>query len=127
MSSKLVSVTNLLLILQTTYLFTSRKLVSVTNLLLVLPLTNLLLILGTDLTNLGCVCVQQQVQALVTQVGKITPPGTLPAAATPKFVPFYSTSELWNDYWARFCTKTVNFCTPRLFCSNPSCKGKPVS
>ena len=29
---------------------------------------------------------------------------TAPAAATPSFAPFDSTSELWTDYWARFCT-----------------------
>lgn len=49
---------------------------------------------------------QQQVQALVTQAGKTMAPVTQPpaAAATPSFTPFDSTSELWADYWARFCT-----------------------
>lgn len=47
---------------------------------------------------------QQQVQAVVAQVGRGSSPAmTQPVAAMPSFVSFDSISELWTNYWARFC------------------------
>ncbi|MPC74551.1 hypothetical protein E2C01_068914 [Portunus trituberculatus] len=41
---------------------------------------------------------QKQVEALVTEMGNRATTGTTaPAAATPRFAPFDSTSELWAD------------------------------
>lgn len=37
------------------------------------------------------------------QSGAAAQPANIPAA-TPSFTPFDSSSELWPDYWARFCT-----------------------
>ena len=37
-------------------------------------------------------------------IGKPEPVASTLQGATPSFMPFDSSSELWTDYWARFCT-----------------------
>ncbi|XP_014675860.1 PREDICTED: uncharacterized protein LOC106815848 [Priapulus caudatus] len=41
------------------------------------------------------------IKALYSNVPNVT---SLVGSSTPAFAPFDSTSELWTDYWARFCT-----------------------
>ncbi len=40
---------------------------------------------------------------MATQGDKGTPVTATHTTATPSFAPFDSTSELWANYWARFC------------------------
>lgn len=48
---------------------------------------------------------KEQLGAILNMVGKTEPvTSTSLQGTTPSFVPFDSTSELWTDYWARFCT-----------------------
>ena len=86
---------------------------------------------------------QQQMQLLINErkvdkerfdllIQKVAVSGsnvsTLPsitANATPNFTPFDSTSELWTDYWARFCTFVGAYSIPedrkaQVFLTNQS-------
>jgi len=51
-----------------------------------------------------------QLLAKTPQSGQVFPPATV--SATPTFLPFDSTSELWKDYWSRFLSFTRAHAVP---------------